>query len=1381
VIHPIQQLRRALALGLLLFVAAMVGITGYTLWMLRADAIANGLAISETHTRNFESFVSQNLRGAETAMVQAVRLQDGMLSVAATEAAFAEALRQAPFLRSLSIVDAHDRVIASSNPANRGLTLALDNFLPNTPHVTEVVRVGTPWLGRDFANALPLSAQTPGDPVMQSFIPLQKTVEVNGTVVRLLAALNIDFYLNYALRTLDPAEGRLQVLRYDGVLLVDTDPAATLGSVQPWVTRELRLDAVEVGSQVRRDAAGQAELIAYRASSLYPLVLVAHRPQAVVLQQWRSEAKALLAVVIPSMLGIALLVVEFLRRQTQFLVQRQEAERLQRVSATVFAESAEAIIITDPDTRIISVNPAFTLITGYSAEEVLGKTPKLLQSGLHDKPFYEALWKELLTKGVWHGEVVNRKKDGSLYDARLSITASRDKAGNLQHFIGDIWDITERTRAQVALIESRNLLASIIDTAPIRVFWKDRELRYLGCNQAFARDAGMREPKDLIGKDDTLMVWAAQAQQYRADDLEVMQTGVSRLSYDEPQTTPDGRTLWLRTSKVPLKNHEQETIGILGIYEDISDYKRAQKALATSEERFRRAFYLTPDSLVISRMADGIFVSANHGFTHMFGYTAEEAIGRSSLELGLWNDPEDRRRLVKGLQESGTVTSMEAVFRTKNGGTTQGLMSASTIDLDGVPHILNITHDITERKRAEENLSLAASVFANSREGIMITALNGTIIDVNDAFTRITGYTRDDVLGGNPRLLRSGRQGKDFYAAMWKGLLENGHWYGEIWNRRKNGEVFAEMQTISTVRDSKGMALHFVSLFSDISVYKEHQHQLEHIAHYDALTGLPNRVLLADRMRQGIAQVQRRKQLMALAFLDLDGFKSINDLHGHEAGDQLLITLATRMKQTLREGDTLARLGGDEFVVVLLDLPDVASSAGMLARLLEAAAQPFVWGDTLLQVSASVGVTFYPQVDSVDADQMLRQADQAMYQAKLAGKNRYHIFDAEQDRSVRGHHEDLAHIHQGFQAREFELHYQPKVNMRSGEVIGVEGLIRWRHPRRGLLAPGQFLPAIEDQPIAVEIGEWVIDTALAQLRQWQAGGLRLPISVNIGARQLQQADFVSRLRAMLARYPDVAPTDLELEVLETSALEDLSHVSQVINDCHQLGVHFALDDFGTGYSSLTYLKLLPVAQLKIDQSFVRDMLVDPDDLAILEGIIGLANAFRREVIAEGVESVQTGQMLLQMGCERAQGFGIARPMPAADIAHWVANWRTAPAWLNQAAIGREDFPLLSATVEHRAWVIALEQFLRGERDAPPPLHVEHCRMGIWLKGGGLEAYGKLPAVQAAQHLHQSVHALATQILAWHQQGDTDSVSQGLTQLHALRDDLLVQLQLLLNR
>ncbi|TXT36311.1 MAG: PAS/PAC and GAF sensor-containing diguanylate cyclase/phosphodiesterase [Comamonadaceae bacterium] len=453
-----------------------------------------------------------------------------------------------------------------------------------------------------------------------------------------------------------------------------------------------------------------------------------------------------------------------------------------------------------------------------------------------------------------------------------------------------------------------------------------------------------------------------------------------------------------------------------------------------------------------------------------------------------------------------------------------------------------------------------------------------------------------------------------------------------------------------------------IGINSDITERKEYESRLEHIAHFDALTHLPNRVLLADRLHQAMAQAQRRGQHLAVVYLDLDGFKETNDHYGHDTGDQVLVTLTQRMKEALREGDTLARIGGDEFVVVLIDLEDTSACLPLVTRLLAAAAQPMHLGELILQVSASLGITFYPQTQDIEADQLLRQADQAMYQAKVAGKNRYSIFDAEQDSSIRGHHESLERIRLALEQGEFVLHYQPKVNMRSGKVIGVEALIRWQHPGKGLLMPAGFLPVIEDHPLAVSMGEWVMDAALIQIERWRAFGLEMPISVNVGARQLQQSDFVERLKAILAAHPQVSPASLELEVLETSALADMVQVSQVIEACAQIGVMFALDDFGTGYSSLTYLKRLRVALLKIDQSFVRDMLDDPDDLAILQGVIGLASAFKREVIAEGVETVAHGTLLLQLGCELAQGYGIARPMSADQLPAWVAAWKPDVAW-----------------------------------------------------------------------------------------------------------------------
>ena len=448
--------------------------------------------------------------------------------------------------------------------------------------------------------------------------------------------------------------------------------------------------------------------------------------------------------------------------------------------------------------------------------------------------------------------------------------------------------------------------------------------------------------------------------------------------------------------------------------------------------------------------------------------------------------------------------------------------------------------------------------------------------------------------------------------------------------------------------------------FSELNTIKE---QLQHQALHDVLTNLPNRVLLADRLSQSMVQSQRHHNLLAVVFLDLDGFKHVNDTYGHNLGDELLIIASLRMKEALREGDSLARIGGDEFVAVLTDLATVEDCNPVLERLLLAASKPVKIGNVELKVSASIGVTLYPQ-DNVSADQLMRHADQAMYAAKESGKNCYHLFDTTEDNAVKVQRESLEAIRCALDNQQFVLYYQPKVNMRTGKVIGTEALIRWQHPERGLLNPLEFLPAIENNPMMIELGEWVIDSALTQVSQWQEMGLNLPLntSVNIAAIQLQQTNFVNRLTTLLAAHPDVEPGYLELEVLETSALSDVHNVSTIMDDCMAQGVKFALDDFGTGYSSLTYLRRLPACLIKIDQSFVRDMLHDTDDLAIVEGVIALARSFKRDVIAEGVETIEHGTELLQIGCELAQGYGIARPMPASDIPGWISEWKPDASW-----------------------------------------------------------------------------------------------------------------------
>lgn len=559
--------------------------------------------------------------------------------------------------------------------------------------------------------------------------------------------------------------------------------------------------------------------------------------------------------------------------------------------------------------------------------------------------------------------------------------------------------------------------------------------------------------------------------------------------------------------------------------------------------------------------------------------------------------------------------------------------------------------DRAVRDHAESMLRINASVFDTSQEGILITDADNVILDVNPAFTSITGYEREEVIGRKPNLLSSGRQDKAFYEGMWRSLNENGAWRGEIWNRKKTGEVYAELLSVSAIRDEEGRTIRHVGVFADINDLKRHEAELSRIAHYDALTGIPNRALLADRMKQAIAQTRREHNMMAVCYLDLDGFKTVNDTMGHEAGDEVLIGISKRIMGTIRGGDTVARLGGDEFVVLLLGLEKGEECVATIERLLEAISNPFEIKGRRFTLGASIGVSIYP-LDDEDADTLLRHADQAMYQAKQSGKNRFDIFDPSLDLRARDHREFMKSIRQAIEKGELELYYQPKINLKTRRMIGAEALLRWHHPERGLHSPAEFLHLVENTDLDVEIGEWVIESALAQLRKWMRAGLDLEVSINISAYHLESKGFVDMLKQKLDRYPDVPASRVQIEVLETAALADVSLVSEVIQSCRQFGVGFALDDFGTGYSSLAYLSRLPVDALKIDQSFIRGMLNDKGDMAIVQGIVALASAFGRQTIAEGIESDAHYAMLLEMGCDAGQGYGIARPMPAEELTNW---------------------------------------------------------------------------------------------------------------------------------
>jgi diguanylate cyclase (GGDEF)-like protein/PAS domain S-box-containing protein len=820
------------------------------------------------------------------------------------------------------------------------------------------------------------------------------------------------------------------------------------------------------------------------------------------------------------------------------------------------------------------------------------------------------------------------------------------------------------TRAET----NRRLLNTVVSGTLDAVFVKDTRGHYLLANAAAAAYIG-KPVSAILGRDDRDLFQSASALEVMGKDQAIMAGGHTQV-HEERVTTQDGKSLVFLVTKGPIFDKEGRVTGLFGISHDITQRQQAAEALRASEERLRLAIDATSDGLWDWDVRSGVVYRSPH-YYEMTGYSADECTNDLEFFRRLVL-PEDLPHALECIEahKQGRTSVIDFEFRMliRGGGLKWIRAKGRAVERDalGAPlRIAGTISDITERKEFELAQKEAATVFSSTQEAIMVLSPAKLVTKVNPAFTRITGFDPQDVVGLSPRMLLSGRHDAPFYQEMWNSVHTNGFWRGEVWDQRKNGVGFTALLSVSVVLDSSGAVQHYVCVFSDISQLKEHEAELDRMAHFDPLTGLPNRRLLADRLAQAIIRTARTERSLALVLLDLDGFKAINDEWGHAAGDQLLMGVTESLKHVLRVDDTLAHLGGDEFVLLLSDISSREECVLILHRVLAAVGSPVQIADRLVSTTASLGVSLYPG-DNADADTLLRHADQAMYIAKDAGKNRYHFFDPESDRKTQDHRKYLEVLRQAFVKKEFVLYYQPKVNLVSGEVFGVEALIRWQHPERGLLPPAEFLPHVNGSDLEVTLGEWVIHTALAQAEDWSLQGFKLSVSVNVSARHLLKPDFYEFLKDVLVQHPDACAGFFELEVLETAAIEDMAQAVTILQRCRTLGVHFALDDFGTGYSSLTYLRKLPVDMLKIDQSFVRDMLTDSDDMGIVEGVIRLAGAFNRQVIAEGVETPAHGRALVQLGCRLAQGYGIARPMPAGQLRVWSEQWQREMPWAAMA-------------------------------------------------------------------------------------------------------------------
>ncbi len=553
----------------------------------------------------------------------------------------------------------------------------------------------------------------------------------------------------------------------------------------------------------------------------------------------------------------------------------------------------------------------------------------------------------------------------------------------------------------------------------------------------------------------------------------------------------------------------------------------------------------------------------------------------------------------------------------------------------------------------------AAAIFSE-------TDMQGNITYVNEQFCAISGYSVHELLGKNHRILNSSLHPPEFFAELWKTISSGKVWKGEICNIRKDGTLYWVESTIVATYDSEANVKKYVSIRFDVTEKRKLMEVLQWRADHDVLTGLPNRSLLYDRFKQSVATAHRNHSSLAVCILDLDGFKLINDRYGHAIGDRLLVEVSERLKKIVRGEDTVARLGGDEFVI-LLGLMHANELEMAMQRILTALSLAYTIDGIELNISASIGVTIYPK-DDADIDSLLRHADQAMYRAKLRGRDCYHLFNILLDNEARTAFETVVLVSKALRNNELCLHYQPKINLSSGTITGYEALLRWQHPQEGIIYPQNFIPFVEQTNLIVDIGNWVIEQALTQISNWAVLGKTWSVAVNIAALHFQREDFVETLKHLLSRFPNSSPQMLDIEIVESVMLENIPLVVKNINECKKLGVTFSLDDFGTGYSSLSYLKKLETHSIKIDQSFIRGILDDKNSLLLTIAIIGLAKSFNREVIAEGVETVEQAKLLMRLGCDSAQGYGFAKPMPVEAVISWSKHF--SPTHLS---LGPSDF------------------------------------------------------------------------------------------------------------
>ncbi|WP_313079328.1 EAL domain-containing protein [Pulveribacter sp.] len=951
--------------------------------------------------------------------------------------------------------------------------------------------------------------------------------------------------------------------------------------------------------------------------------------------------------------------------------QREQREALKASETkytTIYQTLPDAAGITHLDSgRYVDVNPAFERLIRLPRGSILGRTS--LELGVWGgEEERQRLLHALATYGEVRGLPMTVQRGGEPVEGLMSARSAQVDGQKCLVFV--FHDLTQERHVRQELLAANRLLREAGWMARLGV-WEEvpgKGLSYWSdvCFHIHGLEPGSALPRQYL---DTFVLpeWREQVREELRRCLHERRTWQAEMQIQRA----DGRHLWVRARGEPVVEGGQ-VVRIRGILQDIDEVRRAAERLRASEERLTRVFHLLPSPLGFSRRRDGVYLDVNPAWEQAVGYTREQSLGKSSIELGICT-PQMRRTMVAAAGDSGELVGHEMEITIASGERRTILQSLSPIELNGEDCWLFVLHDITERKQTEQRVREREELLS-----LTIAAATLGLWDCDLTEGTISGDARWRELLGLPPQEPPG-------PVAWNLALTQADMVEvvrELSRHKANPAVPFDvtLQGIATAQgrrwvrslgkivawNERGEPLRMVGMTIDVSSQRTQEQQLERMAHYDALTGLPNRVLLERRLQEGMRQSHADGTHLGVGYLDLDGFKPVNDRLGHAAGDRLLVMVAQRLQHALRPGDCVARLGGDEFVVLLPALTGGAECESRLQAVMDSVSAPYPLDGERVAVTASIGYTLYPD-DGADADALLRHADQAMYAAKQAGRNRYHAFDAAHEREHQARQGACARLAQAIAAGELVLHLQPKVDMCRGTVVGAEALVRWNHPDEGLLPPIRFLPLLDGHDALQQaFGQWVVDEALALIGQLAHAGQPLPVSVNITPEHLHSEGFADWMLERLARHPRLPAHLLQLELTESAALYDIDHAARELARLRAQGVGIAFDDFGTGYSSLAYLRRLPVDHLKLDRSFVTGMLNDAGDRAIVQGVIGLSRSFGCEVIAEGVETVEQGRMLLAMGCALAQGYCIARPMPQDEFTAWARQWQAPAQWLDAA-------------------------------------------------------------------------------------------------------------------